>query len=180
MTATATVPTALFPAELQTRREELKKLAKHLSDPVVWPEGERVLRAHGPKAIADILINAFHPQLKTRRLAYLWVERMSQGSDRIKLGVAAKASAKLHLLADVHFVLTFNLTAWQDLTMEQKVALVDHELQHCDVDGETNQPIMVALDIEEFSVIVSRYGLWKSYLKQFGNAVRKALQGDLF
>lgn len=181
MTATAPpTTTKIFPAELQARRDELVKLSKSPADPAAWPEGERILRAHAPKALGEILVATFHPALRHRSIAYLFVENMSEGGQRVKLGVAAKANSKLQLLAKVDFVITFNFTAWCDLSFEARVALVDHEITHCDVDAETGQPVMIPHDIEEFGVIVSRYGLWKNDLVSFGRSMRKALQGDLF
>lgn len=176
---TATLIPHPFPAELQSRRAELLRASRHSADPAMWPEGERLLRAKGPEAIAEVLVRTFHPALVRRAIAYLWVESMTSGS-QTKLGTAAKASAKVQLLAKVDFILTFNHTAYLELSFEQRVALIDHELQHCDVDGDTNQPMLVPHDVEEFGSIVRRYGLWKPDLRTFGRAVKDAMQGDLF
>lgn len=167
-----------FPAELELQRAALEKAGKHHLDPLTWPEEDKLRRAYGPEEIAEILIKAFHRELRNRPIAYLWKESMGAGT-RVKLGLAAKASAQLRLLAEVDFVLTFNFDAWKILTPEQRVAIVDHELQHCDVDAESSEPVIIEHDVEEFSLIVRRYGLWKPDLRTFGDAVA-AVQGDLW
>ena len=167
-----------FPAELELQRSALEKAGKSVEDPASWPEGEKLIRAYGPEVIGVILIKAFHREIRNRTIAYLWKENMGAGT-RVKLGSAAKASAQLRLLGEVDFVLTFNWEAWKILTPEQRVALVDHELQHCDVDADSSEPVMVEHDVEEFSLIVRRYGLWKPNLRTFGDVVA-AVQGDLW
>ncbi|MCU1356411.1 MAG: hypothetical protein JWM89_1829 [Acidimicrobiales bacterium] len=52
------------------------------------------------------------------------------------------------------------------LSDEQRVALVDHELHHCQVD-EDGRPYMRPHDIEEFDEILARYGPWKSDVRRF-------------
>ena len=167
-----------FPAELELQRSALEKAGKSVEDPASWPEGEKLIRAYGPEVIGVTLIKAFHREIRNRTIAYLWKENMGAGT-RVKLGSAAKASAQLRLLGEVDFVLTFNWEAWKILTPEQRVALVDHELQHCDVDADSSEPVMVEHDVEEFSLIVRRYGLWKPNLRTFGDVVA-AVQGDLW
>jgi hypothetical protein len=176
--APASASTAPFPAELELQRKDLVRAGQDVQDPSIWPEGAKLERAYGPETIAGILIKAFHRGIRNRPIAYLWKENMGAGT-RVKLGQAAKASPQLRLLGEVDFVLTFNWEAWKILTPEQRVALVDHELQHCDVDADSNEPILVEHDVEEFSLIVRRYGLWKPTLRTFGDAVA-AVQGDLW
>lgn len=146
-----------------------------------WPQGEKVIEARQPRAIAEALIPALHPHLKGARIAYLWFENKEKNG-KVILGHAAKASPKVRFFGDVEFVIEFNHKTWKDAKPEQLAALVDHELCHCGIvekDGE-ERPTMIAHDVEEFGAIVSRWGLWKSDLQLFGAHVRKALQLDLF
>jgi Putative phage metallopeptidase len=144
-----------------------------------WPEGEKVLVAKQPQAIAEVLIKAHHPHLTKRVVAYLWAKEIA-GSGKVVLGKASKASAKIRFLAGVDFVIDVNWTAWKALEPRQRVALMDHELAHLAVDGETLAPMVIPHDVEEFGVIVERRGLWKSDLEGFGRSVARAQQGDLF
>lgn len=172
-------PTVPFPEELEIHRPALAAAQVGADDPVEWPEGERLLRARGPEAMAEILIKAFHISIRRRAIAYLWKENMGDGA-RVKLGHAQRASATVKFLGEVDFVLCFNHSAWKILTFEQRVALVDHELMHCDVDSESGNPILVHHDVEEFGLIVRRWGLWKPDLRSFGDCVKPHLQIDLW
>ena len=145
---------AKLPKELEPVREKFLAMIK--GDPAAWPEGEKVEDADSVRTIANNLIPLFHSRIRSKSFAYLFVEKMGDG-DRIKLGSAAAANAKVRHIANVDFILTFNWTAWRELSLEQKVALVDHELCHCDVDLDSGRPVMLKHDIEEFGAIVSRH-----------------------
>lgn len=171
-----------LPGELDLHRFDLAQACVHTEDPRNWPEEEPpcvVLRAYGPEEIAKILIKQFHVGIRKCSIAYLWTENMGQGA-KVTLGKAAKAPARWQFIAQVDFVLVFNHSAWRILTEEQKIALVDHELMHCDIDGEKDKAMIVPHDIEEFGLIVKRWGLWKPDLQSFGDACVIARQGDLF
>ena len=170
-----------LPAELDLMRFDLKEACHHVEDPRSWPEEEppvTVLRAYGPEAIARVLIKQFHVSIRKASIAYLWAENMGQGT-KVTLGKAQKAPARWAFLAEVDFVIVFNHAAWRVLTEEQKIALVDHELEHCEIDGD-GKPGVVPHDIEEFGIIVKRWGLWKPDLQSFGDAVKGTLQMDLW
>lgn len=87
-----------------------------------------------------------------------------------------KAGSKLRFHAELDFVLEFNWTVWQDLTAEQRIALVDHELSHLGR-GDEEQWILLHHDVEEFTGVVKRWGAWQPELLQFAQAIR---QLDLF
>ena len=70
---------------------------------------------------------------------------------------------------------------WSGLTKAQKVALVDHELCHAvqkvSKDGESGYG-MRNHDIEEFSEIVQRHGLWTQGLETFAAAMGEQMPFD--
>ena len=172
-----------LPEELELVRFDIVQACTHPEDPRSWPETEPAptfLRAYGPEQIARYLVKAYHVSIRKAQIAYLWKEQLSEGPTKVKLAHAQKAPAQLKFLAEVDFVLTFNHAAWRVLTAEQKIALVDHELAHCDWDSETDKPALVPHDIEEFGLIVKRHGLWKPDLKAFGDCVLTSLQLPLF
>jgi hypothetical protein len=145
-----------------------------------WPEGKKVLSAPQPLAIGNVLVEANHPLLVTRAVAYLWVKgELGTGGKRTTLGKARVASAKIRHFGHVDFVIDFNWTAWQTLSAVQRVALVDHELAHCATDGDTLKPLIIDHDVEEFGVILERWGLWTPELVAFGESVKRAFQLSL-
>lgn len=157
------------------------KLAKALNTPVpeIWPEAEKFLPANCPEAVAKVLIQSpLHNRLVNASVAYVFREEITQ-SGRVKGGVASKASGKLAYFTGHDFVIEFNHTVWLHLTPEQRIALVDHELAHCERDEETGAWTMRDHDVEEFSDIVGRWGLWTPDLRGFGAAIKHA-QLDLF
>lgn len=142
-----------------------------------WPQGETVREAIQPRAIAEALIPSHHPHLQTCRIGYLWVESMERAS-KIILGKASRANAKLRHYGNIDFLVEFNWTIWKELSPLQLAALVDHELQHCFMEKvkDEEKPVIVPHDIEEFGMIVERWGLWKPDLARFAESVRKAPQ----
>jgi len=64
------------------------------------------------------------------------------------------------------------------ISAAQRKALIDHQLCHI-FKGE-NSLKLVGHDVEEFNSVIVRHGLWNPSLSVIGNAVRKAVQGNLF
>ncbi len=147
--------------------------------PATWPDGEKYVRAGIPGALADLLIPKYHPHLTNARISYLWKQELQiRGAGRVRLAKASKCDAKLAFLANSDFVILFNWKAWEKLTAMQRVAIADHELCHCDQDLDSGAWKMRHHDVEEFSEIVGRYGLWKMDLMLFGHQL-KQLELDL-
>lgn len=67
---------------------------------------------------------------------------------------------------------------WEELSPNQRLALVDHELMHCVIEeDEEGTPYMDIRphDIEEFADIVRRHGLWDEGLWNFGLAIMESV-----
>lgn len=166
----------VLPKQLAGVAEHLTRAVREVEVLGEWPKGDKLHAAPQPEAIAKALIGALHPHLTNAAIAYLFSEEM-RTRDRLVLGKAAKAAGVLSHLTGFDFVLTFNWTTWKDLSAPQRIALVDHELSHC-AEGEHGWE-MLAHDVEEFSSIVGRWGLWKPDLVQF-HAAAKANQYSLW
>lgn len=164
-----------LPPELEGERAAL---AKALDEPIplTWPEDEGYLNAQQAHRIAHVLIGVYHQRLANARISYLFRKEIKKGTKALG-GKAAKAGGKLEFLASVDFVIEFNWQAWKLLRPAQRLALVDHELLHCDVDLETGRWLLVEHDVEEFGAIVRRWGLWQRGIEAFARVV---VQGDYF
>ena len=155
-------------------------LTKALDRPVpgAWPD-EKFVEAEQPAAIGRVLTEALHLHLGPAKIRYLFKKELSKGG-MVKAGIAKRASAQLHYLTGIDFVLTFHWALWVTLTPEQRLALVDHELCHCGRDLEANHGAgkwtMIPHDVEEFAGIVQRWGLWEQGLVLFGAAVKEQLE----
>jgi hypothetical protein len=169
----------VVPSELAGVADKLTRAVREVAVLGAWPDDQPAyVAAPQAEAIATVLIGALHAHLAPAAITYTFRQDM-QRRGRVRLGVAAKASAKLTYLAGFDFVLDFNWTYWGKLSPLQRVALVDHELTHC-VRGPEGQGWAVAShDVEEFASIVERWGLWTPDLREFHRASVRA-QIDLF
>lgn len=74
------------------------------------------------------------------------------------------------------FVITIWYGVWKTMTPEQRMALVDHELCHCTFKEDKEGNITAAMrghDVEEFTEIVGRWGLWDDGLKVLFETARQ-------
>lgn len=184
MTATAQRTGSHTDREFFTRLPEV--LHPHLDDledaltediPAKWDEDEEGIKfmdAAQPRAISHVLIGALHQHLVNKRIGFLYREKITR-RDRRVLGKASRVSGKLGYYTDYDFLIEINYEAWRVMPPEAKVALIDHELCHCGV-NEDDKAVSLAHDVEEFSAIVRRWGLWRLDLKQFGDAIREGPQ----
>lgn len=132
------------------------------------------------------LVDAHHTELTDARIGLAWALSWRPDVDgRLKLGMCRRASDLDRELADFDFVVLLNKTFWQNVTvtLEQRAALLDHELCHATVklDDRTNEPVrdergrkvyrIRKHDIEEFADIVRRYGCYKRDLELFAGAL---------
>lgn len=88
------------------------------------------------------------------------------------------------------FLILIDRNIWEGMGIEERVALVDHELSHCwyatAEDGVTQKfhqdgsPMWAIRghDLEEFCGVVTRNGLWNEDLAMFARAVIDRLAGE--
>lgn len=129
--------------------------------------------------LGRILATVFHPHLQNRPIGWLWKQEVTLRGC-LALATAGKTSGKLKFFAGVDFLVVVNHTTWRDLDVAARLALLDHELCHCAVHPETDAPVIVPHDIEEFDRIVRRWGLWDRRLERFATAIKAVGQGNLF
>mgnify|MGYP000847794433 CR=1 FL=1 len=109
------------------------------------------------------LVDKHHPLLRNARIGVLFRETGVMKNGRRTLGQASKVTGKMQALLDekLDFLIWVAADWWLDeATPKQRRALLDHELMHCGM-GDNGWTIR-GHDIEEFAVIVERYGLdWR-------------------
>jgi hypothetical protein len=136
----------------------------------------RFERSQEVKAIAEELIASHHDHLSKARIAYLFADRGSKKLGKVLVGKATKASDLIAHFGQVDFIIVINRETWTALTIRQRDALVDHELCHCRMTitktGEIRWWIR-SHDVEEFSEIIERHGLWFPDLEKFVAASRQ-------
>ena len=154
--------------------------------------------------VAKVLINQYHQHIEDYdlKVLYLYAADPPKVDGRDCWGTAKKISgqnAYLFTLAQAKilkergfplpdflktpmeakgfFVITIWHKIWITLTPEQRMALVDHELCHCQFreDKEGNiSPAMRGHDFEDFNEILQRWGYWHEGLERaFESAKRE-------
>ena len=133
-----------------------------------------------PEEVVELmqeLIRKFHPTLVNARIGVLFRETGLMKNGRLTIGSASKVTGKMQALLDepLDFLIWVAADWWLDeATPKQRRALLDHELCHCAL-GDNGWTIR-GHDIEEFAVIVERYGLdWRGddISERFARAVQQ-------
>jgi predicted metallopeptidase len=148
--------------------------------------------------IAQSLIAKYHQHLIdfSVKIRYVFVDKTPNSKGKEVWGTCRKISGLNAYLegenpdGDPFFVITISKDVWDLLPSEKKLALVDHELCHAwaevkqqknesddDSDMETDNPVKLNVkphDLEEFSCIVRRHGLWREDIEAFVDEALKA------
>jgi len=139
------------------------------------------------------LVEQHHEELTNARIALAWNLSWKPDVDgRVTLGKCKLASDLDRELAAFDFVIILRQEFFQDPQVKdtQRRALLDHELSHATVRlDDEGEPIedergrkvyrIRKHDIEEFSGIVARHGLYKRDLESLAAALRLSKQGSL-
>jgi hypothetical protein len=157
-----------------------KKIAFELINPKQKPE---------PQAyrLLDEIREAYHDDTSEARIALAWRKGLKPDVDgKLILGKCVKASDLQRELVEWDFVILLNEEVWNDaeFTVDQKKALLDHEMCHAarayDDEGEPKidakkRPVWRTRkhDLEEFTGIVERHGIWKHDLERFAEAIMR-------
>ena len=134
------------------------------------------------------IVDAHHEHLSEARIALAWHRGWKQHKDgRLTLGKCKKASDLDRELAPFDFVILLRQAFFEDAEVSdaQRLALLDHELSHAEVeldqDGEPKRDTKDRVvyrtrkhDLEEFSSVVRRHGLWKNDIEAFAAAIERA------
>ena len=112
--------------------------------------------------LTERIVHEPHMRLDGAKIAVVMKEKASKVRGRTILAYATRPPASLRPLLKTayDFVIVIGQDTWNDLKEEQRTALIDHELCHCEFcDGE---PCMRSHDYEEFAEIIARHGFWRS------------------
>lgn len=110
-------------------------------------------------------------------IRYVLSDKMVKKNGACSLGKMTVVSAFNARLADRHdkfFCMVVSRPSWERMARRHKIALVDHELSHCDYtrSGEDG-PIRIKCrghDLEEFVAVYRRHGAWASNVREFLDA----------
>lgn len=129
------------------------------------------------RAIANgTVIPQWHPECSELNIAYLFTEELGVSKGRVKLAQIKKASGLEAHLGAVDAILVVDRTIWDGLDTAKRIALVDHEFCHLQIDDDGNLGI-IGHDLEEFCAVVKRHGAWSEDISQFNQAQMDLLGG---
>jgi hypothetical protein len=144
-----------------------------------------------PYLVLAKLRESHHTHLDEARIAMVWRKDINPDRDnRIVLGWAKKATDLSREFSDFDLVILLNRDAWNDLTLAQRTALVDHELCHFALVTKDGEPVrdergrlcyrLKKHDLEEFRDVISRHGLYLDDVARFAAVCAQARQEPLF
>lgn len=156
--------------------------------------GTEYWRATEVERIARKLIGKHHQHLNRHDVTVRCLFRDPPARSRGKLvyGKARKVSGLTAYLVGLEhndrldddgpvdfFLIEIAQALWQGLTERQRVALVDHELCHLEVElpeteREDRTLSLRGHDLEEFTEVVKRHGLWRPQVAEFTEVARSA------
>lgn len=127
--------------------------------------------AESVQAVAQSLMATYHPELATARVAYMFIDRVPKKGGRELFGKAVKVSGRWENLTELDFCIEVSLPKWQELTEDQRTALIDHLLERCageeDEEDGSYRWFLREPDVQEFSTILKRHGNWNESLTSF-------------
>lgn len=127
--------------------------------------------AESVESIAGGLIPNYHPEIAGARIMYSFVSEASKKNGKEVLGTAKKLSGFNEWALEADFVIIVALDKWNDLTENQRTALVDHLLERCTGEEDENSGEMKWKmrdpDVQEFPTILHRHGAWNEDLQGF-------------
>ena len=162
------IPVPLTGERTANRRTANRRVVNNM------PEDKKLWTANMElRPVAAPLIAENHKHLMGLTIEYLFFSGDKKSGGRLVLGKAKRAGDELCELAGHHidFVITVSSDWWKTASDSERTALMDHELSHCSMDIETGQPMIVGHDVEEFSSVIRRNGIWKDELRKAAEAM---------
>lgn len=122
------------------------------------------------------IAEANHPHLEPGLVLLGWRRGWKRDkSGRITLGQARRPTEMELAMGgkNYEFIVLLNADRWELLSIDQRRALIDHELCHCAIsvdEAGDRKPRIQGHDLEEFDAVVRRNGMWKKDIEHFVNA----------
>lgn len=137
------------------------------------------------KKIGDRIIPLYHDHLVGIPVVYLFRSKHKRSGCKQVLGTCRKVSGLTAYFAlpesergevecdpndFAFFMIELAEDLWEELTGDQREALVDHEISHAIVEHNDDGSVTlrtVGHDIEDFAGVIQRHGLWMPDLEDF-------------
>lgn len=139
----------------------------------------------GLESLANTIIDQHRPMLKMLKIGYMFRDQAPISDDKVVAGMCYRVDDRNRTVHGHDFLIEISKDVWDQASDEFKIALMDHELGHVGIRmDEDGQPAMDEKtlrlktyvhrhDIEEFEVILERYGAYHKALRSFLDAFAK-------
>lgn len=129
--------------------------------------------------IASDLISQFHPGLTDCNIGFVFRSEASQSGGKKVFAKTSKIPENMKplLIQEMDILIMIAEDIWSNFSAEQRKAAIDHELYHIDLNN--SGWTIRAHDVEEFTEILNRYGLWNQDLFMASTSLARAVQLQL-
>src|SRR4030095_10555644 len=142
---------------------------------------------------AQAVIQQHHAHLLNARILYLFTTAKRRRCDRAVVATAGRMNALQKFLSSgmqsvaegYDFIIVIGQAEWDALRPEQREAMLDHQLAHCWwFEKETKKGTrgwwgIRGHDVEEFTEVLARHGLWNRRQQESGDGLIRQLALDL-
>lgn len=122
--------------------------------------------------IAQEIIKEYHRHLKNAHIYYMFRNPASKSGGQVVLGSASKVTGKYKSMTGYDFVIEISESHFEEMNIDKKKALIDHELSHCYIDLEGNIKT-INHDFEGFNGVLRRHGFWAGDLEAMGETAQQ-------
>ena len=126
------------------------------------------------KEIAENLIEneIEYNHLKRVSIKYMYCSPAPKSQGKICPGKTTKVSSKYHNITGYDFIIEISGMHFSNMEEKKRVALIEHELNHCNIDNEGNTSL-VPHDFEGFNSVLQKHGYWANDLKLLGKTAQQ-------
>jgi len=157
------------------------------------------------KELLREIVGAHHTHLAEARIVILFRKPAASRDGVTEFGKASLVPAKYRVLTNADFLVVLGFEPWEQFIPQTRRAALDHELSHCTVEwapetdetgrvveDASGEPVLTNLpardsqghiiwkirhhDIEEFTGVIERNGLWREGLKNAGRVIAEQLE----
>jgi hypothetical protein len=132
--------------------------------------------AEAPESIVNTcaeLVRKHHAHLEAAQIGIVLRDRPSSSGGKLVHAGVSLITGKLKTLLDVDILIWVAADTWQELSDDQRAAMIDHQL--CHVRESDGRLYLVGHDLEEFRAVIDRYGLWNADLHLAGQVFEKQM-----
>jgi len=104
--------------------------------------------------------------LRNFKVKLIFTSKEMKAKGKRILGKAMLCSERDKFLHGYDFLIILDQEFWAT-SKDSREPLLYHEILHCGIDPESEEPKLIAHDVEEFGAVIARYGMWKSDVKDF-------------